>query len=110
VLIVEDDPAARTAITRLLRRQGFAVSEASSVSEAISALSPPPAWILLDLMLPDGPGVDVIRKVKADQLPTRVCLVTGCSSELVNQARRAGAEHTFVKPLDVEGLMSVLAE
>src|SRR5690349_16757632 len=54
VLIVEDDKVARTAISRLLKRLGFAVSEAATVAEALAALSDPPAWILLDLMLPDG--------------------------------------------------------
>ena len=74
----------------------------------MAALSPAPAWILLDLMLPDGCGVSVIRKVKCDQLPSRVCIITGCSSDVLTEARRAGAEHTFIKPLDVGRLMAVL--
>src|SRR5258706_5393709 len=52
VLIVEDDRSARTAIARLLARQGFAVSEAGTVAQAVTALSDAPHWILLDLMLP----------------------------------------------------------
>ena len=74
------------------------------------SLTPPPQWIVLDLMLPDGNGVSVIRKVKADHIPTRVCVVTGCAPDQLAEARRAGAEHAFVKPLDVEKLMRVLAD
>src|SRR5688500_11094846 len=84
VLIVEDDRAARTAIARLLTRQGFAVSEAATVADALAALpAARPDWVLLDLMLPDGSGVEVIRRVRADRLPSRVCLVTGSGPELV---------------------------
>ena len=68
----------------------------------------PPEWILLDLMLPDGSGLDVLRKVRARRLPTKTCIITGCAGEMLNEARRAGAEHTFVKPLDVEHLVEVM--
>jgi len=87
------------------------VSEAATVAEAIDALSAAePDWVLLDLMLPDGCGLDVLRKVQSADAPTRVCVVTGCGTDLLNQARRAGAEHTFTKPLDVSRLMTVLAD
>src|SRR4051812_10119416 len=108
VLIVEDDRAARTAIARLLKRLDFAVSEAATVAEAIDALSNPPAWILLDLMLPDGCGITVLRQVIAKKLATRVCIITGCHSELLAEAHNAGAEHTFLKPLDVDRLLQVM--
>src|SRR5262245_47560309 len=64
VLIVEDDWAARKAITLILKKRGFAVSEAGSVADAFRGLGPPqhhpPEWVLLDLMLPDGSGIDVL--------------------------------------------------
>jgi DNA-binding response OmpR family regulator len=109
VLIVEDDRAARRAIAKILQRQGFAVSEAATVADAMSGLaSHPPHWILLDLMLPDGCGLDVLRKVRAERMSSRTCIITGCASEMINAARDAGAEHTFVKPLDVDRLVTVM--
>src|SRR6266498_40043 len=63
VLIVEDDRAARKAITQILKRQGFVVSEAGTVAEAMRGLAAQPRWILLDLMLPDGCGINVLRRV-----------------------------------------------
>jgi DNA-binding response OmpR family regulator len=98
------------AISRILKKQGFAVSEASTVRDAVTCvLEQPPDWILLDLMLPDGCGISVLRKVQAEHLATKVCIVTGCAWEMLNEARRAGAQHTFTKPLDVRRLMTVLA-
>ena len=110
VLIVEDDRSARRAIAMILKRQGFAVSEAATVADAMSGIShpPPPNWILLDLMLPDGCGLDVLKRVQAQHLGSRTCIITGCAGELLHEARNAGAEHTFVKPLDVEQLVHVM--
>ena len=86
------------------------MSESGSVTEALRVLSdtelPPPDWILLDLMLPDGSGIDVMRAVRARGLTSRICIVTGCCTELLREARIAGAAHLFTKPLDVKSLIS----
>jgi two-component system response regulator PilR (NtrC family) len=87
---------------------GFAVSEAGTVAEALRALNDKPAWMLLDLMLPDGSGIDVLRKLQSASSPTRVCVITGCGPEMIDQANQAGAEQTFVKPLDINRLMMLL--
>ncbi len=84
------------------------MSEAASCTEAIAALKDEPEWILLDLMLPDGCGISVIEKVRDQNLPSKICIITGCDSDLLIQAHAAGAAHTFVKPLNVERLMSVM--
>jgi len=99
-------------MSAILRLQGFAVSESGGVTEALRVLSdgvvPPPDWILLDLMLPDGSGIDVMRAVRARRLNCRICIVTGCCTELLRDARMAGADHLFTKPLDVKGLIAAL--
>jgi DNA-binding response OmpR family regulator len=97
------------AIGRILRKQGYVVSEAGTIAGAIAGLSPPPDWVLLDLMLPDGCGISVLRRVQAQRLPTKVCIITGCDSTLLADARSAGAQHTFTKPLDIGILMEALA-
>jgi DNA-binding response OmpR family regulator len=84
------------------------VSEAGTVTQALAQLSGPPDWVLLDLMLPDGSGVDVIRKVREEKIATRICIITGCAPDVLNEARLAGAEHAFTKPLNVDRLMTVL--
>jgi DNA-binding response OmpR family regulator len=93
----------------ILRRRGYAVSEAATVADALAGLTrEPPHWMLLDLMLPDGCGIDLLRKVRADRMATKTCIITGCAAPLLHEARQAGAEHTFVKPLDVEQLCTVM--
>ena len=92
----------------ILKRRGFAVCEAATVAEAEAALADPPQWVLLDLMLPDGCGTDVLRRARARGVESRFCVITGCGVDMIDDARRAGAEHTFTKPLDVERLIGVL--
>jgi DNA-binding response OmpR family regulator len=106
---VEDDRAARRAITLILKKRGFAVSEAGTVGEAITALSADaPSWILLDLMLPDGNGIDVLHRVRGARMSSTVCVITGCGPDMVDEATQAGADHAFTKPLDVHRLMAVM--
>ena len=93
----------------ILKRRGYAIFEAATVADALAWIADqPPSWMLLDLMLPDGCGIDVLRKVRADHLATRTCVITGCAAAMLHEARQAGAEHTFVKPLDVAQLVSVM--
>ena len=107
-MVVEDDWSARMAVSRILKMLGFAVSEAATCGEAIAALKDEPEWILLDLMLPDGCGIHVIHEAQSRSLSSKICIVTGCDSDLLIQAHAAGAMHTFIKPLNIDRLMSVM--
>jgi DNA-binding response OmpR family regulator len=114
VLVVEDDRTARRAIACILKQQGFAVSEAGTLADACREAGGDGGvgfdWILLDLMLPDGNGSELLRRVRCGALPeTKVCVITGCASTMLNDVRRLEPEHVFTKPLDVEGLMAALA-
>ena len=108
VLIVEDELSARTAIARILRRQGFDPLEAGTVGEALRRLTERPDWLLLDLLLPDGCGSDVLARVKEDHLTTEVCVITGCAGQVLDTVRRMGAKHILIKPVDVNRLISLM--
>ena len=99
---------ARQAVAQILRRLGYAVSEAGTVAAALAALAQRPDWVLLDLMLPDGCGTEVLRKEKADAAGTRICVVTGCGPERLEKARALEPDAVFKKPLDVERMLAVL--
>lgn len=89
-----------------MKRAGFSVAEAATVREAMDLLAPPPDWMLLDLMLPDGSGLCLIEHVRRSALPTKVCVVSGCHQTLIDQAVQAGAHSAFVKPLDVRQVIA----
>lgn len=77
ILIVEDDRASRMAMEALLRLSGFAVLPASSVAEGMGLLAQNPNCIILDLMLPDGNGAEILAHVRNNQLPMRIVVTTG---------------------------------
>jgi CheY-like chemotaxis protein len=105
---VDDDRAARRAVGLILKRLGFDVAEAGTVADAVAALARRPDWVLLDLMLPDGCGTEVLRKAKAHG-GCRVCVVSGCGRERLDQARALGPDAVLEKPIDVDRLLSLLA-
>jgi two-component system CitB family response regulator len=88
--------------------QGFAVAEAGTVAEAVGALAQRPDWVLLDLMLPDGCGMEVLRHVKREAPGCRVCVITGCGPERLEEARALGPELLLKKPVDVQRLLGAL--
>jgi CheY-like chemotaxis protein len=108
VLVVDDDPAARYAIVQILRRLGFEVAEAGSVAAAVGKLDEQPDWVVLDLMLPDGSGFDVLSKVAERRGRSRVCVVSGAGPALLDAARSLGPQHVLTKPLDVPRLIAIL--
>jgi CheY-like chemotaxis protein len=77
VLIVEDDRSSRRALVRLFRLKGWQVVEASTLAEAFAGLDSLPSCIVLDLMLPDGDGSDLLRHVRVAGLKIRVVVATG---------------------------------
>jgi len=101
---------ARKAIKRILQRQDFVLSEAGTVKEAMARLGQQPDWILLDLMLPDGCGSEILQKVNRDQLRSQICVITGCAAATVDRVRGMGAKHVMMKPLNVEQLLSLLCQ
>ncbi len=105
VLVVEDDLASRHALERLLAHKGWVVTVARTVAEAMEKLSPPPHCILLDLMLPDGDGEQILRRVQEEDLPTKVAVCTG-TSDPVRLAMVKGMDPAalFHKPLDFEAV------
>ena len=67
VWVVEDDARTRDLLRRGLEREGLAVVEARTVAEARALLGgPAPALVLLDLLLPDGTGFDLLGALGAD--------------------------------------------
>jgi len=76
-LIVEDDPATQKIWQVIFSRRGWEVAVASTVSEGLALLDPPPDYLILDLKLPDGDGEAILRKVRDDKLKTRVAVTTG---------------------------------
>jgi DNA-binding NtrC family response regulator len=106
ILIVDDDQAIRWSLREALQSWGFAALEAGSVAEALKQFNAgPPAVVLLDIDLPDGSGLDVLREIKGDYPEVIVIMITG--SVLIDNtisALRGGAYDFIGKPINLEEL------
>ena len=106
VLIVDDEQLIRWTLTEALRTWGYVSVEASSVAAAIQAFeAEQPAAVLLDVNLPDGSGLEVLRQVKHRQPDAVVIMMTG--NVLVSDtiaALRGGAYDFIGKPINLEEL------
>jgi len=77
VLIVDDDTAFTSGMAQFLRHLGHTVNSADTLVEARRLLAVKmPSLLLLDLMLPDGSGLELLEEVK-DSPPSRIVIVTG---------------------------------
>jgi two-component system cell cycle response regulator len=99
ILLVDDDPAILSVLTRFLGHQGYAVAPATSGQEALQALRTDSfPLVILDLKLPDIPGMEVLAHLKSKAPDTEVILFTGLGGlESAVQALRLGAYDYIVK-------------
>jgi two-component system KDP operon response regulator KdpE len=109
VLVVDDEPQILRALQTNLRGAGYDVATAASVEEALSAAAMrPPDAIILDLVLPDGSGIDVARELRSwSAAPILVLSVVGDEAEKV-AALDAGADDYVQKPFGIDELLARL--
>ena len=102
VLVVEDDREIRSMMQSSLAVEGFEVQTAVSVSEASALLRhAPPDVVVLDLGLPDGDGIELVREVrKHHSLPILVVSARHQEAEKI-QLLDAGADDYLTKPFSV---------
>lgn len=103
ILVVEDQPIMRRAIARALRAEGHAVEGVESVADALAAMRIEPAeLVVLDRGLPDGDGLDAVRRWRTAGLKAVVLVLTaqGAVSSRVD-GLEAGADDYLVKPFEM---------
>jgi two-component system, OmpR family, alkaline phosphatase synthesis response regulator PhoP len=108
ILLIEDNPGFAEGLRQNLEFDGYRVTVAADVASSARAIAAdPPDLIILDLMLPDGNGYDVLRTIRERDSVTPVLLLTALSEE-AHKVRgfRLGADDYVTKPF---GLLELLA-
>ena len=110
VLLVEDDPTLSRLYVAYLERAGVDPHHAASVAEAKALLAEmTPSVVLLDLILPDGHGFEVLQALRDGDFDAPVIVVTsGGSISSAVESMRAGAYDFLVKPFSPERLQVTL--
>ncbi|MFF7199760.1 MULTISPECIES: response regulator transcription factor [unclassified Streptomyces] len=99
VLVVEDDPVIRAALTEVLSAHGYAIKTAHQGFEALREVTQgPPDIVVLDLGLPDLDGLDVLRMIRGiSRVPVLVATARDDDREVI-RLLNAGADDYMVKP------------
>ena len=107
VLVVEDEPSYQDALDVGLTIEGFIVVGATTIREARELMArATPSLVLLDVMLPDGSGIDLCRELTRDS-PTPVIMVSARTSEVdVVLGLEIGAADYVTKPYRLRELVA----
>jgi two-component system, OmpR family, KDP operon response regulator KdpE len=109
VLVIEDEPGIRAVLRVLLAAEGYRYIEADTALRAeIEARSHKPDLLLIDLGLPDGDGLKVIRRVREWSTVPIVVLSARAMEEQKVAALDAGADDYIVKPFSAPELLARL--
>lgn len=106
VLVLDDDPTVTDVVRRYLERAGYMVKTATDGCAGLaSALDDPPVLLILDLMLPGLDGLEVFRRLRAEQ-PVAVIMLTARGDEADRVAGlELGAEDYLTKPFSPRELV-----
>ncbi|MDQ7027181.1 MAG: response regulator [Anaerolineae bacterium] len=115
ILVIDDDPALQTLIVSLLRRGDMEAISAMDGSQAREALDQDrlPDLVLLDLMLPEISGIDLLKEFrsqpKLEQLPV-IILSALADPEQIREGLDEGADRYLTKPYLANNLIKTVRE
>ncbi len=114
ILIVDDSEAIRTRLVKLLGEVAGVrvVGQAETVAQAIASLRQlKPQALILDLRLPDGNGLEVLRWVQEERIPTAVIVLTSYPHPQYEKRARACGAYAFLnKAKDFPRIVLLLQE
>lgn len=107
ILVIDDEEDIRESLETILTLEGFTVELAFNATEGLKKLEASSYdLVLLDLMMPDKSGMEVIPEIRQRDTETPIFLITAYGSvEVAVQAIKAGANDYFSKPWDNEKLL-----
>jgi DNA-binding NtrC family response regulator len=110
LLVVEADLVLQLALAAMLRRDGYVILTACSVGEArMQLLAERPVVVLLDLMLPDGSGLDVLAQLNGKpDAPLAIVTMASDSPAVAIEALRSGAFDILTRPINPDLLRNAL--
>jgi CheY-like chemotaxis protein len=111
-LIVEDDLAGCEVLMRVLKHLGHNAECARTVHQALRQFERfKPTHVLLDLMLPDGNGAEVLAMIRERNLPVKVAVITAVGpGRYLDEALAHDPDAVFKKPWDLSDLKGFLTQ
>lgn len=114
ILVVDDDPFIRQIAQAILSSRGQRVTVVGTGAEALARMAEaPPDLVLLDLGLPDVPGLEVLRHLRAARSwdHVRILMLTASHDvEDIVRAKQAGASGYVCKPIQPDALADMVCD
>jgi len=110
ILIVDDDDEVRSFLSKTLSRQGYPVNTASDGKEALHFLKKETFQIvLLDLLLPKIPGIEVLKTIKKEYPQTEIIVISGHGTmRTALDSLKMGAYDYLHKPFEIDDLVTTV--
>jgi len=110
IWVVDDDPAIRELLSFIVTEAGYTVDAFSSGAEVLAHSGRPPDAILLDLMMPEVDGVEVLKEIARRHPKLPVLMITADNDvQRAVEVTKLGAYDYLVKPVDQERLLTTLS-
>lgn len=108
IFLLEDDAYLRDGLSEMLSGQGYAVTAAETISQARGIIASGVFdLIILDVMLPDGSGLDLCASLRASGVTSPILFLTACDDEInIVKGLDSGADDYVTKPFKLLELMS----
>jgi len=110
ILIVDDEDTLRELVRNELEHNGFEVVEAPGGAEALSFLVGNEVdLVILDIKMPGLGGLDVLQRIREDDLARKVIMLTGVGElKIARESLELGASDFMSKPFDMSNLLSCI--
>ena len=114
ILVIDDDPAMRGSMRRILERDGHDVREAGDGAEGLRLFRAEPADVVVtDVLMPGKEGMGTIVELREEAPDVRILVVSGGGTMLgestLSDAQALGADASLAKPFTVDQLRSAVA-
>jgi len=102
LLLVEDEPAVQSNNMKILKRRGYNIKQAFTLTEARDYIAEsPPRGIILDLQLPDGSGLDFLKELReSSDIPVLILTAMGAREDII-RGFQTGSDDYLTKPYDL---------
>jgi CheY-like chemotaxis protein len=109
ILYVEDSEVSQRAMRRLVTKMGHTLVPASDAAQGYTLARTSLDLIMLDINLPDGNGLDLARRLRAEQIETPIIIVTAAVASYSNEDAIAAGCNGFVgKPLQFAAVQAAI--